>query len=630
MKINTKNPYIRGYGVNLVDGLYQSDGGLSITDQLIAGTKNEINFDQWGKADWEIIGKKNEISDFYGLERQGHMNSFVEEAFKYSLNIDDYEDPTYLMFNTKFLSDTSPLFNYGNFANNPTGASGDTTFQRNSSAPTILDKYKNIDEMAIRIPIYYEFIELLTSIFSTTFHSTPWVKSYYIEMITGLDKLNAKMVKYDDKNGDKITIQLSEDVAMRATYLAEMYNNLCYSFKDQRYMIPDNCLRFDLMIEITDIRLFKIFDGLDDNDIKKFSVNNNPPSIIYTLYDCNFDFFQSQAFDAGLQVGGVSSAADKKAANLSFDIKYKSISREFKSPIINSPELNNKLSRLVYSDHSKFSRKPWFERDIMTVENKMSDEPTTSGTTLNFAPEDLLIKNHVSKVDSMIGESNSSLYKLGNFIHNPVNETGTTMDEYRKTYGFDVRPPTSNISQFRVNGFLFNQNLDIKQQVIDNINNIRSKMTNKDIVFLPHALLSNDDGQTTINVTVEKTSDGYSTYGQNEANGQAKFMQDIRLNKLPKYDLIGLPHTIDSNDNTVNVAVFRDGTESKNQEEGDNHTVMPEHGDEFGHYHQHNMPYYVYGNGKEGKEIDEADIVDGQLTQGKKKKRTKKRKMKEG
>ena len=44
MKINTKNPYIRGYGVNLVDGLYQSDGGLSITDQLIAGTKNEINF----------------------------------------------------------------------------------------------------------------------------------------------------------------------------------------------------------------------------------------------------------------------------------------------------------------------------------------------------------------------------------------------------------------------------------------------------------------------------------------------------------------------------------------------------------------------------------------------------------
>ncbi len=49
------------------------------------------------------------------------------------------------------------------------------------------------------------------------------------------------MIKY---NEDKITITMNEDVSMIAWYLSELYNNISYSYRNQRFMFPENLLRF--------------------------------------------------------------------------------------------------------------------------------------------------------------------------------------------------------------------------------------------------------------------------------------------------------------------------------------------------------------------------------------------------
>jgi hypothetical protein len=291
-----------------------------------------------------------------------------------------YEDPTYLGFELKFDSDNSPLFNFGDYPpkaiespiiNNKKGdltseiektdtekeeqekqnkkieTTNQTYNYNGASAFSFIRKYgSHIPEIKKREIIYYNFINNLDKIFNrTNLEKNIFSKSYYIETITGLDKLPAKMVKYED---DKITIQLNEDVSLRTTYLAELYNNLIYSYKNQRTLIPENCLRFDMMISITDMRIFKHLENIDGELISK--INTDPPRIIYTLHDCNFDFSKSIPFQSTLVVGGKSTAAITTNHIITFDIKYKSISKNFRTILIpKSLEINNKLNKLINS-----------------------------------------------------------------------------------------------------------------------------------------------------------------------------------------------------------------------------------------------------------------------------------------
>jgi len=334
--IRKKSAYLDGYN------------DLKMLDELIiAGGGNK-----W-KADWEETAKKpiNDIAD--DRTRKGSMYTDSDILFKYSLRekgMEDtlFEDPTYLGFYLKFDTVASPLFNYGLGITNEFKSKSAVV---NSSVLAFLDRYKTIPEINKRRPIYNNFIVMLRSIFNSTVPpegSKQWTRSYYIEEIAGLDKLNEKMTKYSDKDGDKITITLSEDITLRSTYLSELYNNLCYSYKTQRYMIPENCLRFDLMIEVTDIRIFRYFsDGIS-------YINNDPPRIIYKLCDCNFDFTKSMPFESTLGMGGYGGKGGGNPANLKFDIKYKSIEREFKSAMDTKIwKLNNKNADLGMSIATK-------------------------------------------------------------------------------------------------------------------------------------------------------------------------------------------------------------------------------------------------------------------------------------
>jgi hypothetical protein len=98
-------------------------------------------------------------------------------------------------------------------------------------------------------------------------------------------------------------------------------------------MFPENLLRFDMEIRINDVRNFvipkkDITNTYTSNEISKKS------KIIYTLHDCNFDFFDSRNYGDNIEIGGFSSNS-YTPQSLSFNIHFKSVTRWSEFPLQN-------------------------------------------------------------------------------------------------------------------------------------------------------------------------------------------------------------------------------------------------------------------------------------------------------
>lgn len=84
-------------------------------------------------------------------------------------------------------------------------------------------------------------------------------KAYYIQSISGLDKLNeinemGNGKKFVDWGKDFLTLTLNEDVSQNMGYLAALYKNLTWSRERGRLAIPENLLRFEAVLDITEVR----------------------------------------------------------------------------------------------------------------------------------------------------------------------------------------------------------------------------------------------------------------------------------------------------------------------------------------------------------------------------------------
>jgi len=260
-------------------------------------------------------------------------------TFKRSLSSDSdfkssefwYEDPFVPSFEI-FFDEGTPFFSATNEENSF------LSFSR---------KYNMIDSLGYtrRETLWREFRTIFWKIFENTLmqNSNRNIsnKAYYITKIGGMNNLNKKMIKYGE---DKITITMNEDVSMTAWYLVELYNNIVYSYKNQRNMYPENVLRFNMSIKINDMRNFTIPQNkeqtinktsIDKNNIKNNIKNTISPksSIIYTLHDCNFNFIDSRNYGDDMEIGGYSSS-NQSPQTLSFDIFFKSVSRVSEFPLI--------------------------------------------------------------------------------------------------------------------------------------------------------------------------------------------------------------------------------------------------------------------------------------------------------
>ena len=297
----------------------------------------------------------------YGLQYGLSSNLGEKSSGNGLMNLD--EDPTILGFDVVIL-DGSPLFNQmDSFLN----------FGSNNS----------INDISNRSEIYEDFISQFAKFFNVDdrnrgnfktdgrFNS---FKTHYLEKVGGLNKMiksvgiGGKGIgkgenpnQFTDYGSDKLTFTLSEDVGLNSGYLSALYRNLMYSKKNGRQVIPENLMRFDMVIILSEIRNFnrvansfvKIVEETSiGNSTEEFEeeqllgserqrykrtvsnvnegiklFNDNVNRYIFTLYDCQLDF-NNYSFEDNIDQGGLGTSLQSSSKGISFDIFYKYVGFE--------------------------------------------------------------------------------------------------------------------------------------------------------------------------------------------------------------------------------------------------------------------------------------------------------------
>ncbi len=262
------------------------------------------------------------MHNFYGITNKVN-------TFRKGLNLDRYDEPTYLTFSIDFGFDNggqvfddieagSPLFANPNVSNQ-------LSARRYLGAIGHKDKEQNLE-------VFRGILEYLT------FYA-PW----YFQSITGLDKLWTAGT--DIKKGHKqttLTIETLEAIDLRITELANLYRSSIY---DKAYLterLPDNLRWFTMDIYIAEVRnirytaggeianLFGVSTGAINNlvtqasealsalnpELDLSSVLKQFGYVKFKCRQCEFDF--SNSFVGGSELGV--KAGDNPAKG-SFDIK---------------------------------------------------------------------------------------------------------------------------------------------------------------------------------------------------------------------------------------------------------------------------------------------------------------------
>lgn len=316
---------IPGNGLNINEEAINQDG-FSTNNSSVEDYQNQ------SVRTWNRDADPNTFIHRYGLFFDLHSNIEDPTLLGFTIEIDD--------------SNSSPLF-----ADNTT----------KHGAAYFIEKYSNFSEIKTRKDILTEFQKQIKMFFRsqessrTSESDLPYVKSHYINSISGLGNLTKKIVKYPD---DMLIFNLYEDVTMHSQYLAQLYNNLAYSYKNQKTLIPENLLRFNLVIKISEIRNFKtvareILNETNPAEQQRYIVNVNSSQLVYTLYDCNFLFFDSINHGEEITMAGIGVSRPENK-DLELRIKYKFINRFFKSTFLDDLDVTTN-SRLPLNNNGSLT-----------------------------------------------------------------------------------------------------------------------------------------------------------------------------------------------------------------------------------------------------------------------------------
>ena len=339
-----------------------------------------------------------------------YLGSFIK-------TFDDNEDPTYLGYDFKIKQLESPLFN-GTVQSfiNQFSAYGNTEIEARRE---IYEKFKEQ---------FYRFLR--TDVPATPkFNGGDGVKTYYLKKIAGLDKLveaidsdkgESQFVKYGE---DFITLSFNEDVSQNLGYLASLYKALSWSRIHGKLILPPNILRFDVEIEITEVRKFhRVIKNVQDNKLEfiadKFS------KYVYTLYECQF-FFPSLPHGDTIDMSDV-----KEITEYEMKFNYKFSTLKFSK--LNYENLGG--SGAIFSEYNIDNALP--------VPGKI-----LSKNTNNARVEDGSIKPEPKTVEP----KPSGSVEIDTQIKKdpPPVEEGTELEETKKaeeTKKLDTPPPTAGVT----------------------------------------------------------------------------------------------------------------------------------------------------------------------------------------
>ena len=212
----------------------------------------------------------------------------------------------------------------------------------NGSVEDFIDSFPYVGEIAARRKVMADFRQQFLKIFKTrgTFkigpdkptasiktsnyantdspsqlysNGKPAYMSYYLKKIGGLEKLieanlpdkNKSLIEY---RKDLLKLTFTEDVSLDMGTLAYLYKLLYWSKPNGKNIVPENLLRFNCDIIISEVRHFnRVRKGVTNGDLEV--VKDNLSRYIYTLNECQF-WFDQPAHDSEVDLGSIKTYDD--------------------------------------------------------------------------------------------------------------------------------------------------------------------------------------------------------------------------------------------------------------------------------------------------------------------------------
>jgi hypothetical protein len=237
----------------------------------------------------------------------------------------------------------------------------------NGSVIDFLNEYTAISELRSRIPVYEDFKHQFIKFFKTAgsvnintdkamlsknktnYANTDANKNselfnargrkpylnYYLKKVGGLASLieaNTPETKkfLVDYRKDIITLGFTEDVSLSVSTLAHLYKLLYWSKPNGKSLIPENLLRFNCDIIVSECRNFnrvrKALSGPNQGNLE--IIKDNVSRYVYSLKECQF-YFNTMPHNADIDLGTIATYDDY---SLQFDYKYSSVKFERFSP----------------------------------------------------------------------------------------------------------------------------------------------------------------------------------------------------------------------------------------------------------------------------------------------------------
>jgi len=228
----------------------------------------------------------------------------------------------------------------------------------NGSVADFLNNYNMISEIKSKIPVYEDFKQQFIKFFKTLGSITinneqvnlsktktgysnsdspktlfqsgrQAYMSHYLKKVEGLNLLSesntAEKKKYlVDYRKEVIKLDFSEDVSMSLGTLAHLYKLMYWSKPNGKSLVPENLLRFNCDIIVSEVRNFnRVRKAIDSNDLEV--IKDNLSRYIYSLKECQF-YFNSMPHPTGIDLSDAPKTHD--VTTLEFDFKYSTVKFE--------------------------------------------------------------------------------------------------------------------------------------------------------------------------------------------------------------------------------------------------------------------------------------------------------------
>ena len=234
----------------------------------------------------------------------------------------------------------------------------------NGSVLDFLKIYSGVDEIKYKIPVYEDFKQQFVKLFRTKttvnindeqisisktkpgYANTDSSKdlfrggktsymSYYLKKIGGLDNLiesntTDKKKFLVDYRTDFITLDFNEDVSLTMGTLAHLYKLLYWSKPNGKNLVPENLLRFNCDIIVSECRNFnRVRKAIDGGNLEV--IKDNLSRYVYSLKECQL-FFNTMPHGADVDMSNITTYDNY---NIQFDYKYSTVKFERFMPSAN-------------------------------------------------------------------------------------------------------------------------------------------------------------------------------------------------------------------------------------------------------------------------------------------------------